>query len=61
MAPPQKNSPDENGPPYGFARQMVTITITKQIGLVAQVVGAITAHGLRVCYSDCCKGVLSDG
>ena len=61
MAPPQKNSPDENGLPYGFARQMVAIAIKNRSGWLAQVVGAITAHGLRVCYRDCCKGVLSDG
>ena len=61
MAPLQKNSPDENGLPYGFARQMVAITITNRSGWLAQVVGLQTTRGLRACDRLQCKGVLSDG
>ena len=49
MAPPQKNAPDENGLPYGFASQMVTITITNRSGWLAKVVGLQTTRGLGAC------------
>lgn len=57
MAPPQKNAPDENGLPYGFARQMVTIAITNRSGWLAKVVGLQATRGLGACDRLQCKGV----